>query len=545
MYVTGECRIGDVLRNSYAGSVVDAIVMKHQGGCYLPSFLTVSECGLKQYDCVRLECCRAFPRPHLQSRDSVSSNLAVSTTIAYIRLNVKIDSELRFEPLASAACPTFATIVDSEGCHVIQVPVVTNCLMQDVIAILAPCISGTPDYMLTLIDSADEYVNPSKTVKQCRLTDESYLVLAKSNGLWHQHSKRQITPVDASLESQEQLDIMRMHTEKIARKNPPSSPESLGTVLYALKSMLEKSNRELLLFESDCADSVAPAGIVDESSILSGLSSPDADEITITAEHLRDLLPNYAHVDMSLPEILESPQWAADLAAQIRALLARAFQLDQEKFNAMTFSVGSFKAHVQASDWSAADREHLVTGAAFLDMECNGTSVEIHPLFVKCNLDASVFDPRGNKSNFDGRQWTLGPDAAQQKTYYQPRGDQGWIRYGLNVLGKFPDDKWLHPFQHKGNWWRAYHGTGVKGMTGIARDAANPSGVMNESPAKCKLGEGVYVSPHLEYASGFYCGRGEVNGTEYVIVFQCAVKPGSILKSGFSGHDRATKSGQQ
>ena len=30
----------------------------------------------------------------------------------------------------------------------------------------------------------------------------------------------------------------------------------------------------------------------------------------------------------------------------------------------------------------------------------------------------------------------------------------------MKVLKKYPDDNWLDPFQHPGNWYRAFHGTG-------------------------------------------------------------------------------------
>ena len=74
-------------------------------------------------------------------------------------------------------------------------------------------------------------------------------------------------------------------------------------------------------------------------------------------------------------------------------------------------------------------------------------SLKVHPL---------LFRPKGCKTFDHGGTFQIGPTGTE-KTYKQPTG---WTRYGLKVLGKYPDgDRWSAPFMDDKNWYRVYHGT--------------------------------------------------------------------------------------
>ena len=77
----------------------------------------------------------------------------------------------------------------------------------------------------------------------------------------------------------------------------------------------------------------------------------------------------------------------------------------------------------------------------------------IHPALFEQSYDISMFDKLGNKTfgSGDNGKYKVGPPG-KEREYRQP---SGWTRYGLKVLGKYDDDKWLDPFQDPGNWYRA------------------------------------------------------------------------------------------
>lgn len=84
-------------------------------------------------------------------------------------------------------------------------------------------------------------------------------------------------------------------------------------------------------------------------------------------------------------------------------------------------------------------------------------SAKIHPLLYRPSFDISYFDARGNKTfSSPPKVYQVGPPGRTQP-YNLPCG---WTRYGLKVLGKYPDDYWLRPIQNGSNWYKAYHGTG-------------------------------------------------------------------------------------
>ena len=79
--------------------------------------------------------------------------------------------------------------------------------------------------------------------------------------------------------------------------------------------------------------------------------------------------------------------------------------------------------------------------------------VQFHPALLQNSYDIAMFDELGNKTfgEYENATYKVGP-TVKERDYIQPTG---WTRYGLKVLGKYSDDKWLKLFQDPGNWYRA------------------------------------------------------------------------------------------
>jgi len=206
----------------------------------------------------------------------------------------------------------------------------------------------------------------------------------------------------------------------------------------------------------------------------------------------------------------------------------------------LTIKAGSVKFTFSAKGWTKMMKQQVVKLANWFYTKFPRTfqTVKIHPLFRQLKLNINTFDARGDQcKGFDGLDWEIGP-TGNKRTYFQPNGELKWRRWGLNVLGKFPDgDGWLRPFQDEKNWWRAYHGTDTNGVKGIASGAGKPKAFRPSSGGK--LGPGVYVSPHLEYCTFRYSqvvtlkhSSGK-DARRIVVIFQCAVNPSGLLKEGW------------
>jgi len=163
--------------------------------------------------------------------------------------------------------------------------------------------------------------------------------------------------------------------------------------------------------------------------------------------------------------------------------------------------------------------------------------LKIHPLLFRPAFDVANFDKKGDKS-FVGAssKFQVGP-ANMKREYTQPTG---WTRYGLKVLGKYNDDKWLHPFNDAGNWWRAFHGTKRAQVYNV--DPADAMANIHNNgflPAqRAAYGPGVYCSPKPPTAEGYAAevtmdiqdnnnGNIQTQRKKFKFMLQVAVKPGA------------------
>jgi len=153
-----------------------------------------------------------------------------------------------------------------------------------------------------------------------------------------------------------------------------------------------------------------------------------------------------------------------------------------------------------------------------------------------CKLTPDMFDSKGN--NKDGG-W--GENEKRGGEPYIP--PKGWIRYGLNVLGKYDkgNDDWLAYDNREGEWCIAYHGVGDGKKNDIVTNMIRSIATSNLRPGfrqaykdheDCrhkpnKVGRGVYCTPNPKVIDG-YSGTVEVNGESYYMAFMLRVKPDKI-----------------
>ncbi len=153
-------------------------------------------------------------------------------------------------------------------------------------------------------------------------------------------------------------------------------------------------------------------------------------------------------------------------------------------------------------------------------------------------IKKNMLDPRGN--NF-GNGYGIG----QKRGGFDYNPPLGWIRFGINVKGKYDNhnDDWLAWDNRDGEWAIAYHGICVRQHDGdkvkktggvITRTQTLKKGPRQaykdfddtNNPGK-KVGDGVYCSPNPDILD-HYAGKVNINGKDYKVGFMLRVHPKKI-----------------
>ena len=147
----------------------------------------------------------------------------------------------------------------------------------------------------------------------------------------------------------------------------------------------------------------------------------------------------------------------------------------------------------------------------------------------RCKLRLDDFDSRFDYT-YDSKSAAKFAGQRRGGEMYMP--PKGFSKIGLNMKKRYPNssDKWLK----KNEWAIVYHGTRARPtyIQSIIRNGFMIRGGKESATNGERFGEGVYCSPDPEYAVR-YARKHKLDsqhGDEFVIVFQCRVKPGEYIK---------------
>ena len=170
------------------------------------------------------------------------------------------------------------------------------------------------------------------------------------------------------------------------------------------------------------------------------------------------------------------------------------------------------------------------------DSELYGLKEIQEDIIIKaCKLTKDMLDYRGNRDRGWGKNEKRGT-----YPYYPP---EGWIGYGLKVLGRYDNgnDDWLDYHGKNNEWAVAYHGIGDRGGVGEVNEAVNSiikGGLkkgkrqvhkrcsnLNQLAQDYKnVGEGVYCSPNPKVLGEY----GALYKSKFKMGLMLRVKPDRI-----------------
>ena len=225
---------------------------------------------------------------------------------------------------------------------------------------------------------------------------------------------------------------------------------------------------------------------------------------------------------------------------KLKRKLSKEFNIDEDEIIISFPQKGSYliTAIIKQKEFFELDKKQLIE--KFKNEPELGKLKDLHTdlILSGCKLTPDMFDSRGN--NKDGG-WGIN-ETRGGEPYIPP---EGWIRYGLNVSGKYDNgnDDWLAYDNRKREWCVAYHGVGqgqssdkVKNIVNlIANSNLKPgSGQAYEYDEDCrhkpnKVGRGVYCTPNPKVIiDDDYAGKVDVNGEQYYMAFMLRVNPDKI-----------------
>ena len=239
-------------------------------------------------------------------------------------------------------------------------------------------------------------------------------------------------------------------------------------------------------------------------------------------------------------ELLNDKEEQRKFNDKLKKKLSKEYNIDEDEIIISFPQKGSYQITVIFKQKEFFDLKKKDLLEKFKDEPELGKLKDLHEDLIMsgCKLTPDMFDSKGNnKDGGWGENETRGGEP-----YIPPKG---WIRYGLNVLGKYDNgnDDWLAYDNRAGEWCIAYHGVGqgqtsdkVKNIVNlIANSNLKPgSGQAYEFHEDCrhkpnKVGRGVYCTPDPNVTiDDEYAGIADVNGESYYMAFMLRVKPDKI-----------------
>ncbi|CAF3343717.1 unnamed protein product [Rotaria sp. Silwood2] len=336
-------------------------------------------------------------------------------------------------------------------------------------------------------------------------------------------------------------------TKSILNRKPSGRVTEKDTACHVLNKLLGNKDQQCLFYDSasginlhDASGNLADIGFEDKPFVLklNSIQGLGGDKSTKTDED-----------DIKLVEILENfieQNKSHAIIEDICDRLAKAHGVDKNSIVIKNVFFGTFNVVYTVLNLARTVVTELHKTSQKLKAQFGQfVSAKLHPLLFRPSFDIAFFDARGNKTfSSQSETYQIGPPG-RTKTYTTA---PGWTRYGLNVLGKsaYVNDDWLHPFQHAGNWYRAFHGTGgaqqidfrdsnaysgentacVDALSSIFQDGFRPA-------RTAAYGPGVYCSPNPVWLEDSrYAGKVELDTAQgkkkFKCMFQVAVNPDGV-----------------
>ena len=183
-------------------------------------------------------------------------------------------------------------------------------------------------------------------------------------------------------------------------------------------------------------------------------------------------------------QLLNDEKEQKDFNNKLKKKLAKEYNINEEDIIITFPQKGSYQITVifKSNDFYDLDKNELLK--KFKDEPELGKLKDLHTdlILSGCSLSKKMFDSRGN--NKDGG-WGINETRGGEP--YNP--PEGWIRYGLNVVGKYDNgnDDWLAYDNGKGEWCIAYHGV-AQGQT--SNNVKKVVGLIATSNLKKGFGQG-------------------------------------------------------
>ena len=334
-------------------------------------------------------------------------------------------------------------------------------------------------------------------------------------------------------------------TQSLVSKRPSANLADQTLPCHIVKGLLGGKDSDVIFFDSSKGARLydASANLVDisfnerpfilELDSLNGIAGR-----TFTEQEQNDLT-----IFQRLNDRIQRGQ-SHPILEYIRPRLAETHGVPKERIQMMKTYHGSAAVVYEV----LVDKQSIKNSLSTLTQSCHKyfprlKKMKIHPLLHRPCFDVTMFDARGNKlfgSTYQTHR--VGPPG-REKEYRTPKN---WMRYGLNVLDKYEDQSWLHPFQDPGNWYRAYHGTGNASRDDFGNKSDNVeerfapvdamASIYKSEFRKARIhayGEGVYCSPNPAFPEREgYVGEVEIDtvkgAKKYKCMLQVAVNPDGV-----------------
>mmetsp|Transcript_12565 Transcript_12565/g.11174 ORF Transcript_12565/g.11174 Transcript_12565/m.11174 type:complete len:583 (+) Transcript_12565:295-2043(+) len=318
-------------------------------------------------------------------------------------------------------------------------------------------------------------------------------------------------------------------TNEILSKPPSGDPTQRDTLLHILNGVAQANGKKCVFFDS----SKNIKSDLTQNSYLNAVDANDkeAAKFVVTLNNLDQFVDEqkYDKAD-KLVELKEALSNDEDnpVINDIRNKLATAHGVSSNRIIINDIYLNGVGVAYRVTDLTDSEKNKIITESKAMQGKMRKlfndyNRCAIHPALFEQSYDISMFDERGNKT-FDESEnstYKVGPPG-KEKEYKQPAG---WTRYGLKVLGKYGDDKWLHPFQDPGNWYRAYHATSREAGASIIQSGFR----VGRNNA---YGVGIYCTPDINMAAAYCRQRIKLqtkNGPkEFYYVLQVAVNPATV-----------------